>query len=118
MSVLPLKADIGQLRSAAGCDVIVCYGEAGLFDKDPASITRQKWKRPPTEAALLWLLTDDPGDEPSTTPKLNCGAFENLLGFFDSFAVVLANEAPVPNKTFLTSDEIGPVILHGAAPLY
>jgi hypothetical protein len=42
MSVLPLKADIGQLRSAAGCDVIVCYGEAGLFDKDPASITRQK----------------------------------------------------------------------------
>jgi hypothetical protein len=57
-----------------------------------------------------WLLTDDPGDEPSTTPKLNCGAFEKLFGFFDSFAVVLANEAPVPNKMFLTSDEIGSVI--------
>ncbi len=62
--------------------------------------------------ALLWLLTDDPGDEPGTRPKLNRGTFEKLLGFFDSFAVVLANEAPVPNKMFLTSDEIGAVILH------
>ena len=57
-------------------------------------------------------MTDDPGDEPSTTPKLNCGALEKLLGFFDGFAVVLANEAPVPNKMLRTSDEIGPVILH------
>ena len=73
-------------------------------------------KEAPTEAALLSLLTDDPGDEPRTTPKLNCGAFENLLGFFDSFAVVLANEAPEPNKMFLTSDEIGPVILHAFCP--
>src|SRR5712671_5433739 len=71
----------------------------------------------PAAAALLSLFTDDPGDEPSTAPKLNCGAFEKLLGFFDSFAVVLANEAPVPNM-FLTSDETGPVILHGAAPSY
>ena len=72
----------------------------------------------PTEAALLWLLTDDPGDEPSITPKLNCGAFEKLLGFFDSFAVVFANEEPVPDKMNLGSDEIGPVMLHGAAPLH
>jgi hypothetical protein len=57
-------------------------------------------------------LTDDPGDEPITTPKLNCGALEKLLGFFDSFAVVLANEAPIPNKMVLGTDEIGPVILH------
>jgi hypothetical protein len=28
----------------------------------------------------------------------------------------LANEAPVPNKMFLTCDEIGPVILHAACP--
>ena len=70
----------------------------------------------PAAAALLSLFTDDPGDEPSTAPKLNCGAFEKLLGFFDSFAVVLANEAPVPNKMFLTCDEIGPVILHAACP--
>jgi hypothetical protein len=55
-------------------------------------------------------LTDDPDEEPSTTPKLNRGTFEKLLGFFDSFAVVLANEASIPNKMFLTSDEIGPVI--------
>src|SRR3979411_1496089 len=70
----------------------------------------------PAAAALLSLFTDDPGAEPSTAPKLNCGTFENLLGFFDSFAVVLANEAPVPNKMFRTSDEIGPVILHAACP--
>jgi hypothetical protein len=62
-------------------------------------------------------LTYDPGDEPSTTPKLNCGAFEKPVGLFDSFAVVSASEAPVPNK-MVTSDEIGPVIWHGAAPLY
>jgi hypothetical protein len=61
-------------------------------------------------------LTDDPGDEPITTPKLNCGAFEKLLGFFDSFVVVFANEAPVPNKMGLGSDEIGPVILHVVCP--
>ena len=57
-------------------------------------------------------MTDDPGDEPRTTHKLNCRAFEKLLGFFDSFAVVWANKAPVPNKMLLTSDEICPVILH------
>jgi hypothetical protein len=79
-------------------------------------VVRDGYQTPQTEAALLWLLTDDPGDEPSTTPKLNRGTFENLLGFFDSFVVVLANEAPVPNKMFLTSDEIGPVILHAFCP--
>jgi hypothetical protein len=46
-------------------------------------------------------LTDDPRDEPRTRPKLNCGAFENLLGFFDSFAVIFANEEPVPDKKSL-----------------
>jgi hypothetical protein len=44
------------------------------------------------------------------------GPSKNLLGFFDSFAVVLANEAPVPYKVFLTSDEIDPVILHRFCP--
>jgi hypothetical protein len=63
-------------------------------------------------------LTDDPGDEPRTTPKLNCGALEKLLGFFDSFVVVLANEASVPNKMFLTSDEIGPVVYHALYPRF
>jgi hypothetical protein len=66
-------------------------------------------KRPPTEAALLRLVTD-PGDEPSTTPKLNCGTFENLLGLFDSFAVVFANEDPVPDKMNRRPDEKGSVI--------
>ena len=65
---------------------------------------------------LPLLLTDDPGDEPITTPKLNCRAFEKLLGFFDSFVIVFANEAPVPNKMGLGSDEIGPVILHVVCP--
>jgi len=54
-------------------------------------------------------LTDDPGDEASTTPKLNRGALEKLLGFFDGFAVVFANEASVPDKMILRPDEIGPV---------
>jgi hypothetical protein len=58
----------------------------------------------------------NPRDEPSTTPKLNCGALEKLLGFFDSFAVVSANEDPVPNKMVLASDGIGPVILHVVVP--
>jgi hypothetical protein len=53
----------------------------------------------------------NPSDEPSTTPKLNRGALEKILGFFDSFAVVSANEDPVPNKMVLGTDEIGPVIL-------
>ena len=74
-------------------------------------------KGPPTEAALLRLVTD-PGDEPGAAPKLNRGTFENLVGFFDSFAVVLANKAPVSDKMNRGPDEIGPVILHGAAPLY
>ena len=59
--------------------------------------------------ALPWLLTDDPGDEAGTTPKLNRGALEKLLGFFDGFAVVSANEASVPDKMILRPDEIGPV---------
>jgi hypothetical protein len=58
----------------------------------------------------------NPSDEPITTPKLNRGALENLLGFFDSFAVVFANEAPVPNKMVLGTDKIGPVILHVVCP--
>ena len=66
-------------------------------------------ERPPTEAALLLLVTD-PGDEPSATPKLNRGTFKNLLGLFDSFAVVFANEDPVPDKMNRRPDEIGPVI--------
>jgi hypothetical protein len=65
-------------------------------------------KEAPTEAVLLRLVTD-PGDEPSTTPKLNRGTFENLLGLFDSFAVVFANEEPVPDKMNRGPDEIGPV---------
>ena len=64
-----------------------------------------------TEAALLRLLTGNPGDEPSTTPKLNRGTFENFLGFFDSFGVVFASEAPVP-RILLTPDEIGAVFRH------
>jgi hypothetical protein len=52
----------------------------------------------------------DPGDETRAAPKLNRGTFENLLGFFDSFAVVFANEAPVPDEMKLRPDEIGPVI--------
>jgi hypothetical protein len=59
---------------------------------------------------LPW--TENPSDKPSTTPKLNRGALAKLLGFFDSFAVVSANEDPVPNKMVLASDGIGPVILH------
>ena len=86
-------------------------------ERGDVSVAAQFAKQPKEEVALLSLFTDDPGDEPSTAPKLNCGAFEKLLGFFDSFVVVLANEAPVPNM-FLTSDETGPVILHGAAPSY
>jgi hypothetical protein len=58
----------------------------------------------------------NPRDEPSTTPKLNCGGLEKLLGFFDSFAVVSANEDPVPSKMVLASDGIGPVILHVVVP--
>jgi hypothetical protein len=65
-------------------------------------------KEAPTEAVLLRLVID-PGDEPSTTPKLNRGTFENLLGFSDSFAVVFANEEPVPDKMNRGPDEIGPV---------
>jgi hypothetical protein len=60
---------------------------------------------------LPWLLTD-PSDKPSTTPKLDHGAVEKFLGFFDSFAVVSANEDPVANKMVSASDGIGPVILH------
>ena len=37
----------------------------------------------------------DPSDETRATPKLNRGTLENLLGFFDSFAVIFANEEPV-----------------------
>ena len=54
-------------------------------------------------------MTDDPGDEAGTTPKLNRGALEKILGFFDGFAVVFANEASVPDKMILRPDEIGPV---------
>jgi hypothetical protein len=72
-------------------------------------------KRPPTEAALLCLLIDNSGDESRATPKLNRGTFENFLGFFDSFGVVFASEAPVPNK-ILSSDEIGAVIRHPLSP--
>jgi len=61
-------------------------------------------------------LTENPSDEPSATPKLNRGALEKLLGFFDSFAVVSANKDPVPNKMVLASDGIGPVILHVVVP--
>ena len=60
----------------------------------------------------------DPSDETRATPKLDRGTLENLLGFFDSFAVIFANEEPVPDKMNLGSDEIGPVMLHGAAPLH
>ena len=70
-----------------------------------------------TEAALLRLVTDT-DDETRAAPKLNCGTLEKPVGLFDSFVVVSANEAPVSNKMFLRSDEIGPVIWHGAAPLY
>jgi len=52
----------------------------------------------------------DPSDEPSATPKLNRGTFKNLLGLFDSFAVVFANEDPVPDEMNRRPDEIGPVI--------
>jgi hypothetical protein len=37
MSALPPKADIGQLRGAADCDAIICYGGAKLADKPLAS---------------------------------------------------------------------------------
>ena len=59
----------------------------------------------------------DPSDETRATPKLNRGTLENLLGFFDSFAVIFANEEPVPDKMNLGSDEIGSVIWHSAAPM-
>ena len=58
----------------------------------------------------------DPSDETRAAPKLNRGTFENLVGFFDSFAVVFANEEPVPDKTNLGPDEIGPVIQHALFP--
>jgi hypothetical protein len=65
-------------------------------------------------------LTDDPGHKPRAAPKLDRRTFENLVGFFDSFAVVCANKEPVPDKTNLGPDEIGPVIQHaffrGAPP--
>jgi hypothetical protein len=61
------------------------------------------------ETAGSLLLVTDPGDEAGTTPKLNRGALEKLLGFFDGFAVVFANEASVPDKMILRPDEIGPV---------
>jgi hypothetical protein len=66
--------------------------------------------------AALFRLVTDPGDKPRAAPKLNRGTFEKPLGLFDSFAVVLANEAPVSNKMFLRSDEIGPVIWHALCP--
>ena len=75
----------------------------------PLPPTRNASMELQTEAALLLLVTD-PGDEPSATPKLNRGTFKNLLGLFDSFAVVFANEDPVPEKMNRRSDEIGPVI--------
>jgi hypothetical protein len=66
------------------------------------------------EGALVWTkrcrdpLTSvggpDPSDEPSTTPKLNRGALEKLLGFFDSFAIVTTNKDPEPSKMVLWSD--------------
>jgi hypothetical protein len=57
----------------------------------------------------------DPGDEARAAPKLNRGTFEYLLGLFDSFAVVLANEPSIPDKMNLRPDEIGPVIYHCVA---
>ena len=45
---------------------------------------RKVW--PPTEAALVRLVTD-PGDKSRAAPKLNGRTFENLLGLFDRFAV-------------------------------
>ena len=47
----------------------------------------------------------DPSDETRATPKLNRGTLENLLGFFDSFAAIFANEEPVPDKMNLGSDK-------------
>jgi hypothetical protein len=58
----------------------------------------------------------DTGDETLAAPKLNRRTFEKSVGLFDSFVVVSANEASVSNKMFLRSDEIGPVIWHGATP--
>jgi hypothetical protein len=59
----------------------------------------------------------DPGDKPRAAPKLNRGTLEKPLGLLDSFAVVSANESPVPNKRIiLESDEIGPVIWHALCP--
>jgi hypothetical protein len=58
----------------------------------------------------------DPGDKTRAAPKLNRGTFEYLLGLFDSFAVVLANEPSIPEKMNLRPDEIGPIICHALRP--
>ena len=58
----------------------------------------------------------DPGDETRAAPKLKRGTFEYCLGLFDSFAVVLANEASIPDKMNLRPDEISPVICHALRP--
>src|SRR5882672_9578763 len=71
-------------RQTAGNDhLMIQYrcraGASSSRSKTPA-ITSPSFRRP--SMPLPWLLTDDPGDEAGTTPKLNRGAIEKLLGFF------------------------------------